>query len=1516
MIKISYHIYKVVRSILMTIIVTLVALYAILYIILSIPSVQNKIKTIGEEELSKVLTTEVSIGKLSIEPFNKIVLYDVSIPDQKGNPILKAKKIGAGISIYNLLINQRFVFTYAEIIELNGYLSKETPKSPLNIQFIIDALKPKKKNQPPTKFDVRIFNIVIRKSSLSYDIKSEKYTLDKFDKNHIKLNDLTADIALPKLKNNDFIIDIKRLAFIEKCGFQIKSLTAKSIITDNSISLINWQIELPNSVITPEDFSIKFNHLNTFGSELYSIPLNFNLANNYITLSDFRGFVPKLRNFIDPMNITLALRGSLDNLIIPVLNISTENKRISLSVSGHIKGIRSKNSPSFHFPHIEMNANATEITNITSHLVELSPTVNSIITNCGNISFDGSIGGEFNNLKFIGDLYTSLGSLEMNGGLYKNGDIIKFKGQFGTANFNIGKLTNKPDLLNETAFNISLDATTNKSHIAGNIDGNVKYIDFKGYRYSNILANFYIDNKKYDGKISINDENLSINLNGLAELNGANSKFDITLDAQNLNLSKLNLYAKYPNHNLSFNARAMFVGNQLDNANGSLDLSNIKYIDNEGEGIHINDIQLSAENENFPQHISLKSDIINGDINGSFNFKNLVPSIKSIIFKAFPSLTPKDEYIAKNLNIKHKNNFSYRFIIEPDNQLTKFFNAPIEIVYPIKINGFYDENIQNCNLAINAPYLLQKDKIIEGSSFEINLNGTENIYNLKAHTLYPNKKGNISLSIDANAVNNRLDTNISWWMARKKAFNGNVSLSALFFKNKDTNQYESSIAVNPTEITINDTIWNMRPATVDLTKNQIKIENFEINSDNQFIKINGLVSQNPNDKLAVDLQNMNLDYIFGTLDISNVSFGGIATGKFYGSNLLSRIPSILTPNLHVDNFTYNNSLLGDADIKSGWDNEDKSISIKANIKQRNGYTSNVDGAIFPTKDSLYFDFKPQKLDIRFLKPFLSAVTSDIQGHGSGHAILYGNFKRIDLKGDIFADDLKFKVDYINTYYTASDSIIIRPGKLLFKNITIQDKYGHTANLNGWVNHKFFHDASFDFRITNAKNLLCLNITPQMNPNWYGTIFGNGSAFITGEPGVVNIDVNMATADNSKFTFVMSNSQAASDYNFITLNNRNKEPQKTVVKDSIPDFIKNLKQKQEQQSGTPSRFNLNLQVEATPLAKMILIMDPQGGDKIKATGDGNLRITYNNMDDEMKIFGTYTLEKGSYNFTLQDVIIKDFSIKEGSAITFHGDPMNANLNITAAYSLNANLTDLDQSFAQDKDMNRTNVPVSAILKVNGDISQPNIGFDLEFPTLTQDAYRKVRSIVSTEDMMNRQIIYLLALNRFYTPDYMGNTSKNNEFASVASSTISSQLSNILGQISDNWSIAPNFRTNKGDFSDMEVDVALSSTLLNNRLLFNGNFGYRDKSANNNNSNFIGDFDLEYLLTKNGNIRLKAYNHYNDQNYYIKSALTTQGVGVVFKRDFDNLHRRSLKIGEKVVNDSTQNDTLVKIRKRKD
>ena len=490
---------------------------------------------------------------------------------------------------------------------------------------------------------------------------------------------------------------------------------------------------------------------------------------------------------------------------------------------------------------------------------------------------------------------------------------------------------------------------------------------------------------------------------------------------------------------------------------------------------------------------------------------------------------------------------------------------------------------------------------------------------------------------------------------------------------------------------------------------------------------------------------------------------------------------------------------------------------------------------------------------------------------------------------------------------------MEPGLIEFSDVTIKDHDGHSGKLSGWVKHQQFHYPSFNFSVTNAKNLLCYDTNANINPIWYGTIYGDGSAFIDGEPGFVNIKVNMESAPGSKFTFVMSDNQVATDYKFITYRDRDKLNGKTKVEaaeDTIPEVVKQFKQKiKKAEESNPTKYLIDLQGSITPDMQMTLVMDPIGGDKIKATGNGNLQMKYDNTDERLEMYGKYTLEKGTYNFTLQDIIVKDFTIKNGSSISFDGDPYSASMDIEAIYSLNANIRDLDESFAADRELNRTSVPVHALLKASGVISQPDISFDLEFPTLTAEAYRKIKSIISTDDMMNRQIIYLLALNRFYTPDYMNGTYSGNEWTSFASSTISSQLSSLLGQLNDNWTIAPNFRTNKGDFTDTEFDLALSSQLLNNRLRFNGNFGYRDNTYNTKNSNFIGDFDIEYLLNSKGTWLLKAYNHFNDQNLYSRTAMTTQGVGIVFKHDFNNLFDFLRKKKSKLVVDTLKVEPIV-------
>ena len=1486
--RIPVIIYKAARSIIVTLLLAFIFVYTALYVVLSVPAIQNKIRTTAETELSKLLKTEVSIGKIEINPISEVTLYDVDIPDQKGSEMITVEKIGAGASLWDLALERKLVFEYGEIIGLNGRITKETPKSPMNIQFIIDALKPKDKNKPPTKFDIQLDAIVIRKSTFSYDVKSEpKKEKGRFDKNHIKVTNLNSDIAIPELRNDYFTFDIRRFSFKEQNGLHLNNLSALVHIDKHNLSIKNLKVELPCTRLQPADIALSFNDLKTLGKEIKTIPLELRLKESPITLSDFKTFVPDFEKINMPLFLSIEARGTSQQIDLRKLKIHTDGNWLSVNTSGLATNLNDKERLIVAIPKLEFTARTTNVADWLKRNEIIKPNVADLISKMQFLTLNGKFNYSDSRAKYAGYISTALGRLDTDGALTL-GESKNFTGKLSSKQLHLEPLLPGKNILGDAAFDVQTNMTIASGKPTGKVKGNIQYIDLKGYRYENILADVDIKPNSYAGALQLHDSNATVDIDGMATLDGKNSKIDVSAYLSDINFYNLHLIKKNPEHKFGLNINASITGNSPDNIEGNVNISDIHFIDSEGKGVNIEHLDIAAKtDDNGTRSITLDSDLMNGEVKGYINFADIASEVKTILAESFPSLiknTKKQSYQRKS---DVENKFTYNFILAENNEVTEFFRLPIAIVHPIRISGQMDTPNKNLSFGLEAPYLMQKNKVIENTSVAMSVDNQTKKLTLNATTQLDNKNGNIMLLINGTGANDRLDTDLEWIYDRKHDFSGKISLSALLRRLKDSNALETDISINPSKFAVNDTLWSIEQSQVRIAADKkIYIDSLNVNRDNQFVKANGIVSALPEDSLTLQLRNIDLEYVFETLNINHVAFAGRATGDVYAAALLSKSPKMQTPDLHIDNFCYHGALLGEADIESHWNNETKGIYINADIAQRNKKMTYVRGAVYPTLDSLDFKFDADHVNVQIIKPFMSAFSSDVEGEATGHAELYGTFKLINMKGRLFADRFRLKIDQTNTYYSVSDSIIMDPGCISVKNATVYDDYGNTAKLNGEITHSYFKNAEFNFAVTDVKNMLCYNTTAKDNPRWYGRVFGNGSAFIVGKPGEVKIDVNMSAAPKSSFCFVISDQEEAGEYSFVTFTDRRKAEQQAKEEENKPEFLKKLNQNNDQSSSSTA-FHINLLVNANPNLALTMVMDAEGGDRIRAIGNGNMRIDYDSADG-MKMFGNYTADEGRYNFTLQDIIVREFKLKPGATIMFNGDPMNANLDLAATYSVNANLVDLDESFANDKDLNRTQVPVNAVLKVTGPMSQPDIAFDLEFPSLTQDIYRKVRSVISTDDMMNQQILYLLALNRFYTPEYMGGSTHNNQLASVASSTISSQLSNVLGQLSDNWTIAPNFYSNKGDFSDTQVELALSSRLLNNRLLLNGNFGYNDSSMNSN--NFIGDFDIEYLLTKNGNFRLKAYNRYNDQNYYTRNALTTQGVGIMFKHDFNNLFRK--------------------------
>lgn len=1505
--------YKVFRAFLMVVLLLAIVVPTTLYVALSLSSVQNSIRHSAEKELSKLFGAEVTIDDLGIRPFNRAVLRRIAVVES-GDTVMKVDRIGAGINLYELLLGNKIAFNYAEIIGPDIRIHRDSASAPLNIQPIIDRLSSKDKTKPSSKFDLRVNTVVLRRGKVSYDVLNKPCTPAHFNADHVAISDLNADISLPRVSNDNFDVDLKRLSFYDISGFTISDISGHLTAMPERIDWREVELSMPRSRIliadgyaSVKDFSLRSDSIRNARVEIEH--------GSHLYLPDLKAFSDAVSDINATLNI--YLRGNLSpaELSIDRLTLSDNQGMAMLWVEdGRFSNFNDIEKFNFDINKLEVSAGGPLLSQLKRKGVLHAQKFENIegfalIASASGNALRGEVKGDAS----MNDGASGYISLDADYSRYKIDAPIRIKGSVKADAFDLSIPFGNPELGLLNA-NVEADVNLSRHLLRGEASVTVDDFTYRGHTYDNVSANITYSNGDYRGSFRLADEAANVDADFDGSIRKSSPRLKADLAISDVDLYSLHLTDKYKGYALSLMSKIEVEGDKADRIDGYVKLHDISFSNPDAKSFILDSISLTSHSSDYPRSIKLESELLSGEISGDYDFRTLVSDAREIFYSSFPALRPDNEEPEKQ-DVLASNKFAYNFHLNDTELMADFFNLPVSVIYPMTIDGTFDSRRRYATFNLDAPYIRQNTKIIDDTSIMAIFDGAEGRDELYLTTTMPTKDGGLSLAMSTVGADNHVGLNVDWKIDRKKTYKGSVSVDTDISLGENR-KVLADILLNQSELVFNDSIWTINPAKIRVEgTDYVCVDDLNVHRSNQFVKINGVASPSDADTLRIDVLNLSLDYLFETLNIDAVMLSGDATGQITASSLMSSAPHLVTEGIEVKGIGYNKCIFGDAVVKSYWDMENKSVVIDGTIKQYNGYTAKVEGEIFPTTSSLDLRLKTDHTPVGFMQKYMGAFASDITGLASGNARLYGTFHDIDMTGNVFVDNLKLKLNFTNTYFLASDSIRITPGKILLDRIAISDIYGNKAILNGELRHDFFRDPSFHFVISDAKNMLVYDETSKDNPDWYGRIFVNGGAEVTGKPGLVSIDVNASTAANSSFTFVLSEMEIADEYTFLAF--RDKDKAEVEIKDVVEDrnmrLVNHFRALNENQASVgETDYVIDLRVDITPQASIDLIMDPNAGDKIHSNGSGNLRLVYHSNDNDLQMFGSYTLERGTYNFSLQDIIHKDFIIKQGSTITFDGDPMAARLDVSAYNSLHANLSDLDESFLQDKELNRTNVEVHALLFVKGDIQQPQISFDLEFPKLRSDVYNKVRSIISTDEMMNRQIIYLLALNRFYTPDYMGSTTKGNELFSVASSTLTSQMSNILGRLSDNWSVSPNLRSDRGDFSDVEVDVALSSRLLNNRLLLNGNFGYRDKSLNSN--QFIGDFDIEYLLNRRGSVRLKAYSHSNDENYYVRSAATTQGVGVMYKQDFDNifsfLHRKRKPIEKSSVSEdlNVSPDTL--------
>jgi hypothetical protein len=373
------------------------------------------------------------------------------------------------------------------------------------------------------------------------------------------------------------------------------------------------------------------------------------------------------------------------------------------------------------------------------------------------------------------------------------------------------------------------------------------------------------------------------------------------------------------------------------------------------------------------------------------------------------------------------------------------------------------------------------------------------------------------------------------------------------------------------------------------------------------------------------------------------------------------------------------------------------------------------------------------------------------------------------------------------------------------------------------------------------------------------------------PSSLSFDISAKTGKNTKFYIPLNRSETVSDYSFITF----------IDHDSTLQSQQALKNASSA-PGSGIRMDIKFDLDVTPEAEIQLIFDPKLGDIMKGHGSGKLNI---NLDKRgiFTISGDYIIEDGDYLFTLGNIINKSFSVENGGKIMFNGDLDKAEIDLKAIYKLKARLYEILQD-----EKYKERIPVECQINLSGNLFNPIVALNIYLPVADESTRTYLKNAITTQEEESRQFLSLLVMNSFYSSQSYGSS-----FSSTATGTsamavttaemVSNQLSNWISKISNDFNLGFNYRPGK-DINPQEVGVAISTQILNDKVVLNGNFDVKGPGGVSNNvDQLTGDFDIEYKLTDK--IQFKVFNRYN--NPYSGKEGYTQGFGFFFRQDFDKL-----------------------------
>ena len=609
-----------------------VGLYLTVIALVHVPAVQSALGRAVASAVSKKLGTAVSVGRVEVGLFNRVILDDVAMLDQRGKHMLWTSRLSAKFS-YKDLVQGRVTITSAQIFTPKFNLYQENASTKPNFQFVLDSLASKDKSQK-SHLNLAINSLIIRHGQMAWN-RLDKPVVKIFDINHLKVTDISSHIIFNITDGDNYNLYLKRLSLREASGLDIRALSFKAKATKQSASLDNFYLALPRS----EKATLGLSRIN---------------------LADLRALVPDFASIARPLLVRASVNGVGKRVSISQLDLSLPQyagynsfaKPSDLRLSA-VGGLVLGKPLRWHAVVRQFHANA----NVVKYFAGKVP---EAVMRLGNVAFRGSASGR----GVLANPHFGLLSADLEG-----------IGDMKAKRFSAKGLVSRFDYNNYVYRNITLDGS-----------------------YADGLA---------EGRVNINDPNISLAAEGGARLLGAEKAVHLKATVARFLPSALNmLKGRLANATYGGTVDANFRGRDINTADGYLRVGNFS-MKQGNDTYSLDSLNFRAGHSARGHYLLMHSNFGAAAVYGKFDYAALPQAVENVIVKKLPGITNLASFRYRPI---HAGEVSFAARLTDSKWARPFLNMPLDILDTVNVRATFGRDGSSLDADLSAPDIIYGDR--------------------------------------------------------------------------------------------------------------------------------------------------------------------------------------------------------------------------------------------------------------------------------------------------------------------------------------------------------------------------------------------------------------------------------------------------------------------------------------------------------------------------------------------------------------------------------------------------------------------------------------------------------------------------------------------------------------------------------------------------------------------------------------------------------------------------------------